>query len=147
MIESCPAWCIMPVAGHHEIHLECVKVYDEKHGMQGGNCNPDPNQRRVTVMISDVCEPCSPPGDDHIDLQALTFLKVMPSWPLTSLRPAMCMLPAGSLQEILQGTRCAMAQAPLCQRIRCGCMLRAAVSSGACTPYHQHFQSSRPRCR
>lgn len=27
-------------------------------------------------MISDVCEPCSPPGDDHIDLQALTFLKV-----------------------------------------------------------------------
>ena len=44
--------------------------------MQGGNCNPDPNQRRVTVMISDVCQPCSPPGDDHIDLQALTFLKV-----------------------------------------------------------------------
>lgn len=44
--------------------------------MQGGICNPDPNQRRVTIMISDVCEPCSPPGDDHIDLQALTFLKV-----------------------------------------------------------------------
>ena len=44
--------------------------------LQGGNCNPDLNQRRVTIMVSDVCEPCSPPGDDHIDLQALTFLKV-----------------------------------------------------------------------
>lgn len=54
---------------------QCFEVWCQD-GSPGGNCNPDPNQRRVTIMISDVCEPCSPPGNDHIDLQALTFLKV-----------------------------------------------------------------------
>ena len=97
------------------MHLHCVKVHNERHGMQGGNCNPDPNQRRVTVMISDVCQPCSPPGDDHIDLQALTFLKVMPSLQLTSLKTgsvqAACWLPA---------RHCAMSSL---SQIRCGCML------------------------
>ena len=62
--------------------------------MQGGNCNPDPNQRRVTVMISDVCEPCSPPGDDHIDLQALTFLKVAADLSQTCSTHAACCFPA-----------------------------------------------------
>ena len=84
--------------------------------MQGGNCNPDPNQRRVTVMISDVCQPCSPPGDDHIDLQALTFLKVAAFFPET------CSL-------MMQGTIYAVVQTYLCHGIKCGCMPCAALSS------------------
>lgn len=43
---------------------------------QGGVCNSNPFQRRVTLMISDVCEPCHPGGPDHIDMQALEFQKV-----------------------------------------------------------------------
>jgi hypothetical protein len=39
-------------------------------------CNPNYNQRRITIMISDVCEPCHPGGADHIDIQALAFQKV-----------------------------------------------------------------------
>ena len=40
-----------------------------------GNCNSDPNQRSVTVMITDGCPQCEA---DHIDIQALTFEKVPP---------------------------------------------------------------------
>ena len=38
-----------------------------------GHCNDDPNQRAVTVMITDACPQCEP---DHIDIQALTYEKV-----------------------------------------------------------------------
>ena len=38
-----------------------------------GRCNSDPNQRTVTVMITDFCPECEA---DHIDIQALTFNKV-----------------------------------------------------------------------
>lgn len=38
-----------------------------------GNCNADPNERSVTVMITDACPECDA---DHIDVQALTFQKV-----------------------------------------------------------------------
>ena len=38
-----------------------------------GMCNSDPDQRSVTIMITDACPEC---GADHIDVQALTFLKV-----------------------------------------------------------------------
>ena len=55
---------------------QCFEIWCQP-GSPGGNCNPDPNQTRVTIMISDVCQPCSPPGNNHIDLQALTFLKVV----------------------------------------------------------------------
>ena len=42
-----------------------------------GRCNSDPNARSVTVMITDNCPQCEP---DHIDVQALTYNKVI--WPL-----------------------------------------------------------------
>ena len=38
-----------------------------------GRCSKDPNQRTVTVTITDVCPECE---SDHIDMQALTFNKV-----------------------------------------------------------------------
>ena len=38
-----------------------------------GRCSKDPNQRSVTVTITDVCPECE---TDHIDIQALTFNKV-----------------------------------------------------------------------
>ena len=38
-----------------------------------GRCNSDPDQRSVTIMITDACPECEA---DHIDVQALTFLKV-----------------------------------------------------------------------
>lgn len=38
-----------------------------------GRCSKDPNQRTVTVTITDVCPECA---TDHIDMQALTFNKV-----------------------------------------------------------------------
>ena len=38
-----------------------------------GRCSKDPNQRSVTVTITDVCPECA---TDHIDMQALTFNKV-----------------------------------------------------------------------
>ena len=41
--------------------------------MMQGNCNADLSQRSVTVMITDACPQCE---DGHIDVQALTFLKV-----------------------------------------------------------------------
>ena len=41
-----------------------------------GNCNSDPNQRSVTVMITDGCPECEA---DHVDIQALTFQKVSSS--------------------------------------------------------------------
>ena len=39
-----------------------------------GRCSKDPNQRSVTVTITDVCPECE---TDHIDMQALTFNKVL----------------------------------------------------------------------
>ncbi|KAK9916962.1 hypothetical protein WJX75_009263 [Coccomyxa subellipsoidea] len=56
---------------------ECFEIWCQP-GSPVGDCNPNPNQRRVTIMISDVCEPCNPGGDNQIDLQALTFLKIAP---------------------------------------------------------------------
>ena len=41
-----------------------------------GRCNSDPDQRSVTIMITDACPECEA---DHIDVQALTFLKVQPT--------------------------------------------------------------------
>lgn len=41
-------------------------------------------------MISDVCEPCNPGGDNQIDLQALTFLKVVTLALHTSFEPGRC---------------------------------------------------------
>ncbi|KAK9819790.1 hypothetical protein WJX72_002423 [[Myrmecia] bisecta] len=45
-------------------------------GQYAGRCNSDPNQRSVSVMISDTCRSCDTP--DHLDMQALTFNKVAP---------------------------------------------------------------------
>lgn len=39
-----------------------------------GRCSKDTNQRSVTVTITDTCPEC---GSDHIDMQALTFNKVL----------------------------------------------------------------------
>ena len=39
-----------------------------------GRCSKDANQRSVTVTITDTCPEC---GSDHIDMQALTFNKVL----------------------------------------------------------------------
>ena len=39
-----------------------------------GRCSKDSNQRSVTVTITDTCPEC---GSDHIDMQALTFNKVL----------------------------------------------------------------------
>ena len=44
--------------------------------IEQGRCNSDTDQRSVTVMITDACPECE---SDHIDVQALTFLKVQPS--------------------------------------------------------------------
>ncbi len=43
-----------------------------------GRCSKDPNQRSVTVTITDVCPECE---SDHIDMQALTFNKVQAGSP------------------------------------------------------------------
>lgn len=40
-----------------------------------GRCNADPQQRSVTVMITDSCPECEA---DHLDIQALTYNKVSP---------------------------------------------------------------------
>lgn len=53
-----------------------------------GRCSKDPNQRSVTVTITDVCPECE---TDHIDMQALTFNKVL----TRSMSPADCCACAG----------------------------------------------------
>ena len=50
-----------------------------------GRCNSDPDQRSVTVMITDQCPECEA---DHIDIQALTYNKVRTSCRVCS--PADC---------------------------------------------------------
>ncbi|KAK9839672.1 hypothetical protein WJX81_004788 [Elliptochloris bilobata] len=51
--------------------IKCVDVG----GAFAGRCSKDPNQRSVTVTITDVCPECE---SDHIDMQALTFNKIAP---------------------------------------------------------------------
>lgn len=43
-------------------------------GDKPGSCQADPNNRTIVVMISDSCPECEA---NHLDLQALTWEKVM----------------------------------------------------------------------
>ena len=51
---------------------EALSGFNRTAALQG-RCSKDTNQRSVTVTITDTCPEC---GNDHIDIQALTFNKV-----------------------------------------------------------------------
>eukprot|EP00884_Botryococcus_braunii_P005988 jgi/Botrbrau1/15390/Bobra.43_2s0018.1 len=61
------------IATHYGGAQDGMDPYSPSFGTSVGRCNSDPSQRSVTVMITDACPEC---GEDHMDIQALTFNKV-----------------------------------------------------------------------